>query len=165
MILKLKDKQGLERAKQRFTSLGIEYLLHVGSEESFFEFNGEASVYHPAELLEKLNSFGTVLMSSSKTPHLDALSSSYAVKLTSSQKKEVSFHAGSGVWIAGPCALDESDFLHMTAEYLSKLGVSVLRGGAVKPRTSPHDFQGVGKEGYRWLADIAHQYGMLAISE
>jgi 3-deoxy-7-phosphoheptulonate synthase len=41
----------------------------------------------------------------------------------------------------------------------------VLRGGAVKPRTSPHDFQGVGRSAYQWFAEIAHEYGMLAASE
>ena len=42
--------------------------------------------------------------------------------------------------IGGPWAVESRDQLMKTALYLKKAGVKVLRGGAYKPRTSPHSF-------------------------
>ncbi|MCA9934833.1 MAG: 3-deoxy-7-phosphoheptulonate synthase, partial [Anaerolineales bacterium] len=38
-------------------------------------------------------------------------------------------------------------------------------GGAFKPRTSPHSFQGLGLEGLRILRDVADEFGLLVITE
>ncbi|MGD1075395.1 MAG: 3-deoxy-7-phosphoheptulonate synthase, partial [Thermodesulfovibrionales bacterium] len=48
--------------------------------------------------------------------------------------------------IAGPCAIESREQIFKTARFLKKLGVPVLRGGAYKPRTSPHSFQGLREE-------------------
>ena len=41
----------------------------------------------------------------------------------------------------------------------------MLRGGAFKPRTSPHDFQGLGIEGLRILREVSRQTGLPVVTE
>jgi 3-deoxy-7-phosphoheptulonate synthase len=44
-------------------------------------------------------------------------------------------------------------------------GATILRGGAYKPRTSPYEFQGLGKEGLRLLAKAKAETGLKIITE
>jgi 3-deoxy-7-phosphoheptulonate synthase len=67
--------------------------------------------------------------------------------------------------IAGPCSVESAEQIHATAAHLAGLGVRILRGGAFKPRTSPHTFQGLAEEGLQLLASAAAQHGMLTVSE
>jgi 3-deoxy-7-phosphoheptulonate synthase len=67
--------------------------------------------------------------------------------------------------IAGPCAVEGRDTLLATARGLAALGVPMLRGGAFKPRTSPHSFQGLGQEGLELLAEAREQTGMAIVTE
>ena len=75
------------------------------------------------------------------------------------------FEQGGFSVIAGPCAIENKDHLVQTAELLSKLNVKMLRGGAYKLRTSPHSFQGIGKEAVILLSDIAKDYGLFSVTE
>jgi 3-deoxy-7-phosphoheptulonate synthase len=43
--------------------------------------------------------------------------------------------------------------------------VTMLRGGAFKPRTSPHSFQGLGREGLRILAEARAATGLPVVTE
>lgn len=52
--------------------------------------------------------------------------------------------------IAGPCAIESEEQLIKTAEAI-KNNINILRGGAFKPRTSPKNFQGMGKQGLKLL--------------
>lgn len=67
--------------------------------------------------------------------------------------------------IAGPCAVEGRDTLLATARGLAARGVPMLRGGAFKPRTSPHSFQGLGEEGLELLAEAREQTGMAIVTE
>ena len=67
--------------------------------------------------------------------------------------------------IAGPCSVESAEQIHAAAAHLAGLGVRILRGGAFKPRTSPHSFQGLAEEGLQLLAQAAAQYNMLSVSE
>lgn len=67
--------------------------------------------------------------------------------------------------IAGPCSVESEEQIHQTAALVAKAGANVLRGGAFKPRTSPYDFQGLGKIGLEYLNNAAKQNNLLAISE
>ena len=46
--------------------------------------------------------------------------------------------------MAGPCAAESEESLHQIAASVRKCGGRFLRGGAFKPRTSPHAFAGYG---------------------
>lgn len=67
--------------------------------------------------------------------------------------------------IAGPCAVESAEQITKTARFLRKLGVAVMRGGAYKPRTSPHSFQGLREEGLKILAAARKETGILAVTE
>jgi 3-deoxy-7-phosphoheptulonate synthase len=67
--------------------------------------------------------------------------------------------------IAGPCAVENREQLMKTARFLKKMGVLVLRGGAYKPRTSPHSFQGLREAGLDLLDEVRRETGMLVVTE
>jgi 3-deoxy-7-phosphoheptulonate synthase len=67
--------------------------------------------------------------------------------------------------IAGPCAVESRDQMLRTAKFLKKIGVPVLRGGAYKPRTSPHSFQGMRESGLDLLDEIRQETGLLVVTE
>ena len=69
------------------------------------------------------------------------------------------------VIMAGPCAVESRESIFEIAEAVASAGASVLRGGAFKPRTSPYDFQGLGEDGLKYLAEAAGKYRLLTISE
>ncbi len=67
--------------------------------------------------------------------------------------------------IAGPCAVESRDQVMRTARFLAKIGVPVLRGGAYKPRTSPHSFQGLRERGLDLLDEVRQETGLLVVTE
>jgi len=166
MLLFLRSKDLIFTARERLTALGVEF--QFVSPEPIFEIRAQWSIFSPQVLATKLGDLGRVEFTPSRTPLLDSIGSGHEVVVEVRGRKDpIRFrnHPRQAVWIAGPCSLDESNNLKESAERLSKLGVQVLRGGAVKPRTSPHEFQGIGRSGYALLAEAAHANGMGAISE
>lgn len=69
------------------------------------------------------------------------------------------------VVIAGPCAVESREQLIEVAESVRAAGVSVLRGDAFKPRTSPYTFQGLGKAGLEILAEARQITGLPFVAE
>ncbi|MGC8856660.1 MAG: 3-deoxy-7-phosphoheptulonate synthase [Anaerolineae bacterium] len=67
--------------------------------------------------------------------------------------------------IAGPCSVESYEQTRRVGQTLRDLGLHVIRGGAFKPRTSPHSFQGLGLEGLKILREVADEFGLLVISE
>jgi 3-deoxy-7-phosphoheptulonate synthase len=67
--------------------------------------------------------------------------------------------------MAGPCSVESAEQLFATADAVKAAGATVLRGGAYKPRTSPYEFQGLGKEGLRLLGEARDRTGLKIITE
>ncbi|MGL6047870.1 MAG: 3-deoxy-7-phosphoheptulonate synthase [Vogesella sp.] len=67
--------------------------------------------------------------------------------------------------IAGPSAIESAAQMQALAARLRRSGVSLLRGGAYKPRTSPYAFQGVGEAGLGYLQQAARSQAMPMVSE
>lgn len=65
---------------------------------------------------------------------------------------------------AGLCAVDTPEHVEEIFRTLSSLGIVTARMGAYKPRTSPYDFQGHGRECLPWLFDLAGKYGIRIIA-
>lgn len=78
---------------------------------------------------------------------------------------EVEFGGQGVVVIAGPCSVESRLQLKETAEKVHGSGANMLRGGAFKPRTSPHSFQGLGDEGLELLKEIRDITGMPFVTE
>jgi len=69
------------------------------------------------------------------------------------------------VMIAGPCAVESRDQVFAAAQAVRAAGAQVLRGGAFKPRTGPHSFQGLGFDGLEILAQAGREVGLPVITE
>lgn len=69
------------------------------------------------------------------------------------------------VVIAGPCSVESREQIIATAGAVKAAGAQVLRGGAFKPRTSPYDFQGLGLDGLKFMAEAGQASGMPVVSE
>jgi 3-deoxy-7-phosphoheptulonate synthase len=67
--------------------------------------------------------------------------------------------------IAGPCTVESRDQTLQTARVVRDAGVTLMRGGAYKPRTSPYAFQGLGAEGLRLLAEAKAETGLPVVTE
>ena len=69
------------------------------------------------------------------------------------------------VIIAGPCSAETEEQVLATAHELKSVGVKIFRAGIWKPRTRPNAFEGVGKEGLKWLRKVKEETGMLTTTE
>ncbi len=78
---------------------------------------------------------------------------------------DVAVGSNKPILVAGPCSVESYEQVRKTAAMLKASGVTVLRGGAFKPRTSPYDFQGLGIEGLQILKEVADEFGLKTISE
>ncbi len=69
------------------------------------------------------------------------------------------FHA-----MPGLCAVDSRANVEAMFQLLSEHGVVTTRAGAYKPRTSPYDFQGWGKDCLPYVFELAGKYGIRLIA-
>ena len=69
------------------------------------------------------------------------------------------------VVIGGPCAVESREQTLNVARAVRNAGADMLRGGAYKPRTSPHDFQGTGEDGLRILSEAREETGLPVVTE
>lgn len=74
-------------------------------------------------------------------------------------------NTGHTALIAGPCSVESEEQIEQSAALLKELGISTLRAGAYKPRTSPYTFQGMGLDGLKLLAKMREKYGFNIITE
>ncbi|MBF0301887.1 MAG: 3-deoxy-7-phosphoheptulonate synthase [Desulfamplus sp.] len=77
----------------------------------------------------------------------------------------VKFGDGSMPVISGPCAIESEEQALAIAKAVKKAGAVMFRGGAFKPRTSPYDFQGLGKKGLEILAKVRDEIGLPVATE
>jgi 3-deoxy-7-phosphoheptulonate synthase len=155
------DKTGVDRLMEQISAFGFKvtevttqvgrYLIALGS---------------PEVDIRKIGSLGGVQ---------DVHVVSDAYKLVS-KKWKVSptvIDLGDGVKIGGgdfsmmlgPCSLESAEQISTIAEFLSKNGIKIMRGGAFKPRTSPYAFRGMGIEGLRIFSEIAKPLGLKLTTE
>jgi len=67
--------------------------------------------------------------------------------------------------IAGPCSVETVEQTVETARAVKKAGATLFRGGAFKPRTSPYDFQGLGRKGLDLLKQARDATGLPIVTE
>ena len=69
------------------------------------------------------------------------------------------------VVMAGPCAVESEEQILRTARAVKAAGAQMLRGGAFKPRTGPHTFQGLKEEGLKLLSRAAREAELPFVTE
>lgn len=67
--------------------------------------------------------------------------------------------------VGGPCSVESLEQMDIVGDALRGQGVSAIRGGVYKPRTSPYAFQGLGEEGLDILSTISKKYSLPVITE
>lgn len=67
--------------------------------------------------------------------------------------------------IAGPCAIESYSQLDAIAKIVKEHGLTFMRGGAYKPRTSPYSFQGLEHKGLEYLKEIGLKYNLKTVTE
>jgi 3-deoxy-7-phosphoheptulonate synthase len=81
------------------------------------------------------------------------------------QVGDVAIGGDTAVVIAGPCSIESREQLLEAAHGVRDCGANLLRGGAYKPRTSPYEFQGLGLEGLKLLAEARAATGLPVVTE
>ena len=66
---------------------------------------------------------------------------------------------------AGPCSVESEEQFNEVAECIASLGLHWVRGGAFKPRTNPHSFQGLGGEALQIMKAGGDKYGLKTLTE
>ena len=64
----------------------------------------------------------------------------------------------------GLCAVDTPESVGEVMRALRANSIVTTRMGAYKPRTSPYDFQGLGKDCLRWVFELAGEHGIRVIA-
>ncbi|WP_257351965.1 bifunctional 3-deoxy-7-phosphoheptulonate synthase/chorismate mutase [Pseudalkalibacillus decolorationis] len=72
---------------------------------------------------------------------------------------------GNPNFVMGPCAVESYEQVRLVAKAIKDQGLTLMRGGAFKPRTSPYDFQGLGFEGLKILRQVANEFNLAVVSE
>lgn len=88
------------------------------------------------------------------------------------EKREVRFgnvsiggKTNNTIVIGGPCSVESEEQITRSAALMKELGISTLRAGCYKPRTSPYSFRGLGSEGLRLLDKVRKSFGLSVITE
>ncbi|MBR5259845.1 MAG: 3-deoxy-7-phosphoheptulonate synthase [Eggerthellaceae bacterium] len=66
---------------------------------------------------------------------------------------------------AGPCSVESLEQFEEVAECIAGLGLTWIRGGAFKPRTNPHSFQGLGEEALKIMNSVGEKHGLRTLTE
>lgn len=66
---------------------------------------------------------------------------------------------------AGPCSVESEEQFDEVAACIKGLGLTWIRGGAFKPRTNPHSFQGLGEEALKIMKNAGDRYGLKTLTE
>jgi 3-deoxy-7-phosphoheptulonate synthase len=72
---------------------------------------------------------------------------------------------GNTLIISGPCSVESEEQIRQSAALLKANGLTALRGGCYKPRTSPYSFQGMGLDGLKLLAKMREEHGFTVVTE
>jgi 3-deoxy-7-phosphoheptulonate synthase len=75
------------------------------------------------------------------------------------------FGSGSLAMIAGPCSVVSLEQTLRVARKLASHDITMLRGGAFKPRTDPSRFQGLGERGLAILGEVKAATGLAIVTE
>ena len=64
---------------------------------------------------------------------------------------------------AGPCSVESEEQFDEVAACIAGLGLRWIRGGAFKPRTNPHSFQGLGEDALKIMKGAGDKLSLIHI--
>ena len=165
MILKIDSKVSHTDMEKLLERLNKEYNLDVhisnGEEYTVLGLVGDTSLVDSDRIL----AFDFVLdLQRVKEPYKRA-SRKFKPEDTVVKVGNVEIGGNSLVMMAGPCSVESRDQILATARAVKKAGANMLRGGVVKPRTSPYAFQGLGMEGIELMKEAKEETDLPIICE
>jgi len=164
MIITLKPgttKKGVEQVIQKVKELGFTPHISKGTERTIIGVIGENPI-RTREIFEAM--FIVESVTPISKPY-KLVSREFKGKDTVVKVKDVKIGGKKVVIIAGPCSVEGREVLVEIAQRVKEAGAGLLRGGAFKPRTSPYSFQGLGKEGLKYLAEASKATGLPVVTE
>lgn len=158
MIVTLKRGARPEAVQRELAGRGLWFRrLEAEDRVQFYVEPGSARV--DASVLRAVDGVESVASESSSHPRVDAQGSGVDVD-------GVVIEAGGDLaLLAGPCSVESESQIHQVATRLAEHGVTFLRGGAFKTRTSPYSFQGHGEPALDWLREAADAAGLKVVTE
>ncbi len=165
MIIGLKPRSSEEQVQEvahTVRKFGYEPRIIRGVELTVIAAVGDERRHHT---LETLTVFPQV-------DHVTAVQKRYKLVSRDFHKTDSTVHVG-GVAvgpghfhvIAGPCSVESERQTLEVARAVQAAGATLLRGGAFKPRTSPYDFSGLGRDGLRILRRARRETGVPIVTE
>ncbi|MFI5266681.1 MAG: 3-deoxy-7-phosphoheptulonate synthase [Chloroflexota bacterium] len=144
---------------------GFRPFINPGVERKVIAVLGEVDV-DKAELADQFSELSGVERVQLISEPYKLSSRSYHAEDHIVEVKGVKIGASQPVIImAGPCSVESRSQLLEVAHAVKESGAKMLRGGAFKPRTSPHSFQGMGEEGLELLAIASEETGLPVVTE
>jgi 3-deoxy-7-phosphoheptulonate synthase len=158
MIIELNDKVNEERAHE-LAEVAKAFCIYDGTR--FVLINSSSQKELPTELENSTSKFVVF------DDDLQLGSRKYQSETRSIQlgKVQIGGKSGNTVVIGGPCSVESEEQIRSSAMLMKELGISTLRAGAYKPRTSPYSFQGMGLDGLKLLAKMRDEFGLNIITE
>src|SRR6185437_2789939 len=150
---------------QEVEATGFRPFINPGVERKVIAVLGEVDV-DKAELADQFSELAGVERVQLISEPFKLSSRSYHPEDRVVEVKGVRIGASAPVVImAGPCSVESRGQLLEVAHAVKESGARMLRGGAFKPRTSPHSFQGLGEEGLELLAAASQETGLPVVTE
>jgi len=154
-------EEDLTRVVERIQALGFEPHVSRGVERTVVGVKGPRDRLDP----EAFSGMGGVLQVVRVTAPHKLASREWKPQDSVVTVGRARFGGGAFALVAGPCAVEGREQLRDAARAAASGGADMLRGGAFKPRTSPYDFQGLGEEALRLLAEARSQFGLPVVTE
>lgn len=156
------SQEQVDHVVERAHSFGFEVQLNLGTDKTVVALLGSDTGKASTDVFEVLP--GVASVSRIMKPYKLA-SREFNPRPSKIKVSGVEIGGQRIVVMAGPCAVESEQQLMKTARAVKKLGGSVVRGGAFKPRTSPFAFQGLEMEGLKILAKVKSDLGIPVITE
>jgi 3-deoxy-7-phosphoheptulonate synthase len=160
MIVSLRVDADPQAVKRELTALGL-WIASVerglGSGGVQFVVAPHSTGVDPARVAQ-IEGVGSVSVPVPEHPQIDQQGPQVMVK----------GHAIGGprpTFMCGPCSVESSEQIESIAARVAPLGVTFLRGGAFKPRSSPYNFQGHGDPALTWMREAASRHGLRVVTE
>jgi 3-deoxy-7-phosphoheptulonate synthase len=154
-------KEELEEVLGHLKENGLGAHLSVGVERTVIGVLGH--IY--PELAEEIEAFPGVEETIPITRPYKLASRELRPEDTVVKVGDVAIGGGTVVVMAGECSIESEEQMMATARLVKETGGHILRGGAFKPRTSPHAFRGLGEEGLKILAAARAETGLPIVTE
>lgn len=154
----------VETAVRRLAENGLNCQIVAGADNLVIVVTSPCEAM-PGHFFSHLEGVEKVVKLTARSP-LAAESGCSVVKIGSAGGGRIALGEGKEpVVIAGPCSVESREQIIATAGAVKAAGAQALRGGAFKPRTNPYDFQGLGLDGLKFMAEAGQASGMPVVSE